>query len=135
MFLVVFSNFVWTSGVLITSLIRQSQVFVGFEVVENLNIVEDSLIINVLDYFFSAEAICAISKCVWIRPNLLWTLSWDGYNGSVMAIDKHDLQHTSFDWKSFVMAKNASVASVFPMCSPWQHKSFYSLQCTALRII
>lgn len=39
---------------------------------------------------------------------------------------------TSWDWKSFVMAKNVSVASVVPSCSPWiTYKHFrYIIQST-----
>ena len=37
---------------------------------------------------------------------------------------KHLLQLTSFDWNSFVIAKNASVASVVPRCCPWTKKPY-----------
>ena len=39
---------------------------------------------------------------------------------------KYLLQLTSFDWNSFVIAKNASVASVVPRCCPWTKKNIHT---------
>jgi len=83
---------VCTSGILIISLIWPSQVFVGFKISENLNILADLLIIHVVGYCFSAEAICSNGdrtkwlRTKWYGQNGIWTkchwTKWYRQNGS-----------------------------------------------------
>ena len=45
-----------------------------------------------------------------------------------MLLTKKNKTNTSFDWKSFVIAKKASVASNFPSCSPFKIDAKYLIK-------